>query len=71
MKRIGFLTIAFALAGLTACSGTPKPTTENAAVTADGAKKDSLSAPIERYSYALGMDVGKTLKSIGYCNNII
>ena len=64
MKRIGFLTIAFALAGLTACSGTPKPTTENAAVTADGAKKDSLSAPIERYSYALGMDVGKTLKSI-------
>ena len=63
MKRIGFLTIGFALAGLTACSSAPKPATENVDIATE-AKKDSLAAPIERYSYALGMDVGKTLKSI-------
>ena len=67
MKRFGLLIMSCALAGLTACSSTPKPATNNVPAsdsTATASIKDSLKTPVDRYSYALGMDVGKTLKSI-------
>lgn len=67
MKRFGLLIMSCVLAGLTACSSTPKPATNNVPAsdsTATASIKDSLKTPVDRYSYALGMDVGKTLKSI-------
>jgi FKBP-type peptidyl-prolyl cis-trans isomerase len=67
MKRFGLFITACALTSLTACSSAPKPTTEQVSkpdTSAVASIKDSLKTQVERYSYALGMDVGKTLKSI-------
>ena len=57
MKRFGLLIMSCVLAGLTACSSTPKPATNNVPAsdsTATASIKDSLKTPVDRYSYALG-----------------
>ena len=57
------------LGTLIACSSSPKPETAPAAAApADSAavtvKKDSLATPKDRYSYALGMDMGRAIKNV-------
>ncbi len=58
------------LGTLIACSSSPKPETAPAAanVPVDSAtvtvKKDSLATPKDRYSYALGMDMGRAIKNV-------
>jgi len=58
------------LGTLIACSSSPKPETAPAAVAApvDSAsvavKKDTLVTPKDRYSYALGMDMGRAIKNV-------
>ena len=55
---------------LVACSSAPKPeTTPAKAPSQDSAtvalpKKDSLVTPKDRYSYALGMDMGRAIKNV-------
>ena len=58
------------LGTLIACSSSPKPETAPAAAAApvDSAavavKKDTLVTPKDRYSYALGMDMGRAIKNV-------
>ena len=58
------------LGTLIACSSSPKPETAPAAAVApaDSAsvsvKKDTLVTPKDRYSYALGMDMGRAIKNV-------
>ncbi|MCR5029553.1 MAG: FKBP-type peptidyl-prolyl cis-trans isomerase [Fibrobacter sp.] len=58
------------LGTLIACSSSPKPETAPAAAAAptDSAavtvKKDTLITPKDRYSYALGMDMGRAIKNV-------
>ena len=62
------LFVAFSLcAGLVACGGSPKPVVDPAtsadSVAAKPAQPD-LNNPVDRYSYALGMDLGKAVANI-------
>lgn len=58
------------LGTLIACSSSPKPETApaTAVAPADSAsvavKKDTLVTPKDRYSYALGMDMGRAIKNV-------
>ena len=67
---------AAVLGTLIACSSSPKPETAPAAATlptdsvastdsaAVAVKKDTLMTPKDRYSYALGMDMGRAIKNV-------
>lgn len=56
------------LGAFVACASSPKPETAPAAQAADttsvAPKKDSLVTSKDRYSYALGMDMGRAIKNI-------
>ena len=61
-----FLSVAV-LGTLVACSSSPKPAVApvpTATATTAVQKKDSLSTPKDRYSYALGMDMGRAIKNV-------
>ena len=67
---------AAVLGTLIACSSSPKPETAPAAAAlptdsvastdsaAVAVKKDTLMTPKDRYSYALGMDMGRAIKNV-------
>ena len=57
------LAAALGLGILAGCSSAPQPETEPVAAPAK-AQKDTLITPTERYSYALGMNLGQTLKDV-------
>lgn len=59
-----FLAAAVGLGVLAGCSSSPKPEVEPAAAAPAKAQKDTLITPSERYSYALGMNLGQTLKDV-------
>ena len=64
-----------AMAGvMTACSGSPKPAAEPAAVAPAAAPAPRVMAdlndPVNRYSYALGMDLGKAVANINVPLNV-
>jgi hypothetical protein len=62
-----FLTMVVALGSLVACSGSPKPEVNTAPAPVAQVKSsspDSLATPKARYSYALGMDMGRALKNV-------
>ena len=60
-----FLTAAVALGSLVACSSSPKPEANvSPAPVVTKVSPDSLTTPKARYSYALGMDMGRALKNV-------
>src|SRR5574344_484903 len=62
--QICFLSIA-AVGALIACSSSPKPAVVPAQTTnVATVQKDTLVTPKQRYSYALGMDMGHALKNV-------
>lgn len=69
MKKYGFLA-AVAATTLIGCASAPQPTVEPAAPKAEPApvaepvKKDTLMTQYDRYSYALGMNIGQSLKDV-------
>lgn len=69
MKKCGFLALA-AAGTLIGCSSAPQPTVEPAAAEAApqaveaAAKKDTLATQADRYSYALGQNIGQSVKDI-------
>ena len=64
MKHIISLFVFGVFLVLTACSSSPKPAVEAEPVAVEFTK-DSLITMVQKYSYALGADVGQTLKNIG------
>lgn len=68
MKKYGFAA-AIAAGTLIGCSSAPQPTTEPAAPKAETVveatvKKDTLISKTDRYSYALGVNLGQSLKDV-------
>ena len=62
--QICFLSIV-AVGALIACSSSPKPAVVPAQTTnVATVQKDTLVTPKQRYSYALGMDMGHALKNV-------
>jgi FKBP-type peptidyl-prolyl cis-trans isomerase len=62
---IYFLTAAVALGSLVACSSSPKAEVNvPPAPVVTKVSPDSLTTPKARYSYALGMDMGRALKNV-------
>ena len=74
MKNYQIFSASLALSSvLVACGGGEKPAVDPApvaaAAVADSSKPD-LNNPVDRYSYALGMDLGKAVANVNVDLNI-
>ncbi len=63
MKKMSLLAVAAVTGIVVGCSSAPKPNTEQN-TQAPVVQKDTLASETERYSYALGLNIGRSLHEI-------